>query len=123
MGGHHRGVAVPLHRRRIAALRARLGVLLLERGAVAVRTDDLSVPVQEWCDAAAEAGREVQRPVRTGLAKQGTVLWAVVTDWPRTLEELRRAAALAAPRLRLEAELGARAEPGTRDDEGRSSVG
>jgi len=113
-------VAVSLHRRRLAALRKKLGALLLERGSVAVRTDTLTMPVQEWRDAAHDAGEEVQRPVRTGLAKQGRVLWAVITDWPKTVEELRRASEMAALRR---ARAAAEPEADEREDEGRSSVG
>lgn len=110
---------VPLHRRRLATLRTAIGERLLERGSVAARTDTLPVSQQEWCDAATQAGEELHRPVRTGLGRGGSVVWAVITDWPRTVAELRRAGRQLAERHRRAEEAGPAGRRAERDAGGR----
>ena len=80
-----------LETRRAAALRAELGTILLRDGSVVTAVAHLGrTTTEQWQAAARAAGNNLQRPVRTGVSTGGTVVWAVVTDWPRTTEELRR---------------------------------
>ena len=80
-----------LEARRAVALRAELGTILLRDGSVVTAVAHLGRTTSEqWRAAARAAGDNLQRPVRTGVSTAGTVVWAVVTDWPRTTEELMR---------------------------------
>lgn len=97
--GQHTVVVPPseiLDTRRTAALRAELGTILLRDGSVAIAVAHLGrITTEQWRAAARAAGDTLQRPVRTGMSTAGTVVWAVVTDWPRTTDELVRIGQLA----------------------------
>ena len=77
--------------RRGAALQATLGAVLLRDGHATAALGQLghTTPGQ-WRAAAKAAGTIIERPVHTGLDPSGTVVWAVVTNWPRTAAELLR---------------------------------
>ena len=83
-----------------------LRALLLTNGGLAVPVGDLDVPADVWRLNARRAGRELGRPVRTGQAQDGQLVWAELRDWPATPDErLRHDAALRAAVVAAAAEL------------------
>lgn len=82
---------------------------LLRDGSVTCAVDGLGLTTApQWRAAAHAAGDAARRPVRSGLASGGSVVWATVTDWPRTVEELHRVGQLNYTRMTRAEPAGAR---------------
>lgn len=83
--------------RRVRREAAELARTLPRTGSVVRRADQWPGTVEQWHHAADAAAEAIRRPVRSGVSARPRTLWALVTDWPRTPDELIRAAG----RLRL----------------------
>lgn len=80
---------------RSAALHRNLEATLLRDGSASRAVADLGlVTPEQWQRAAHGAATITNRPVVTGLARERTVVWAAIADWPRTVEEQLRAGQL-----------------------------
>lgn len=82
-----------LTERRMSREAAQLARTLSRQGSVVCRADRWPGTVAQWHSACGGASELLRRPVRSGTSTRGRTLWAVLADWPRTSDELVRAAA------------------------------
>ena len=103
-GGAELGRVVSIEDRKVTALAGRLVPVLQERGAVIVEAVDVE-SVDQWRKAARLAGRRLGWRMRTGVAKDGSRVWAASDDFEVSEAEDRLAG------LRLDALIAPRRPP------------
>lgn len=81
--------------RNAVALQHTLEVALLHDGSVSTAVAGLGLmSADQWRVIAEATEATLRRPVVTGVARHGSMVWAAIADWPRDADELRRAAQL-----------------------------